>query len=155
MPTHPLDNADVITFIVSDPLAVGFAAIRAAHEGSDQQLADASNSTSGPGSGTAPAGQISKLEFDDLIDAVEFGELTGPQLSSLGYLTADGSINIGSADTQAKLAAIFANLSTSKAAVIAAGVRPASPAEIYFGSGTVIDNGTLDRARNSGSGGNF
>ncbi len=153
--SHPVDPANIIAFIVSDPLSVGFAAIRAAHPGADQPLADAANSTTGPGSGTLPAGQISKLDFDDLINGTDFGNLTSPQLESLTYLTAGGSIDIGSAVTQAKLASLFSGLSTTKAAMAAAGVRPASPAEIYFAAGTVITNTQLDQARNSGSGNNF
>jgi hypothetical protein len=150
-----VNNANVISFIVSDPLHVGFAAIRAANPGSDGPLIAAANNVNGPGAGTVAGNPITPAELEDLIDAGEWETLTTAQLASLGNLDNLGTILIGSPATQAKLNELFANLPKSLAAIQAAYTRPAGPWEVYFGVGQQASINVLDAARNSGAGGNF
>ena len=147
---NALTNANVITFITTDPYSVGFAAIRAAHPGSDPELIAAANSKTGPGSSTEPADPISAAALIDLIDADNFAAMNTAQLSQLDAITQAGTVNIGVSSTQAKLNAVFSGMSTTLANLTNAYTKPASPWERYFGAGQVADTNTLDNARNSG-----
>ena len=153
--TFPVTNANVITFIVSDPRSVGFAAIRTANPGADSPLVAAANSTTGPGAGTVAGDPITASDLLDLLDATEFASLTTAQLSQLQTIMSAGTVNMGSSATQAKLTTILADYATSKAAVTTKFTRAASPWEVYFGKGNQCSGSILDDARNSGSGSNF
>ena len=69
-------NANIITFIVSDPRSVGFSAIRTAHPGLDGPLVDAASNASGVGSGVVPSDPISKTDLYGLIDPGNLKELS-------------------------------------------------------------------------------
>lgn len=155
MATVALTNANIITFIKTDPLHVGFAAILTANPGQDQPLVDAANNASGPGSGTVAGDNMNSADFFDLIDGDEYNAMTGPQLQSLSTIMSAGTVKLGSAATQAKLDPLLASYPKSLAKVQAAYTRPAGPWEVYFGVGKICDAGQLDAARNSGAGNNF
>ena len=148
-------DANVITFIVSDPRSVGFSAIRAAHPGDDNALIVAASSTDGPGSGTVGADPITSSDLLDLVAAGDFSAMNSAQLAQLQTILSAGSVNIGQSASQAKLDSLFANFATTKATLQSNYTRPASPWEVYFGAGQAPTISILDHARNSGSGNNF
>lgn len=155
MSTPAVTDANIITFITTDPESVGFSAIRTAHPGDDSELLAAANSTTGPGSGTVAADPITAQALLDLINSDDFNTMTTAQLTTLQTIFAAQPVNMGSVPTQEKLSALFADYATSLAAIEAAYVRPAGPWEVYFGKGNVATAQLLDHARNSGSGNNF
>lgn len=151
----PVTDANVITFIKTDPLSVGFAAILTASPGTDQPLVDAANNAEGPGSGTVAGDPITGAALMDLIDADEFSAMTTAQLTQLQTILAAQTVNMGSSPTQQKLSSLFAEYATSKAQIEASYVRPAGAWEVYFGKGNLATASILDHARNSGAGHNF
>lgn len=146
-------DANIITFIVSDPLSVGFAAIRTAHPGSDSDLIVAANDVSGPGSGTVAADPISKSDLFGLIDSSNLVAMNSQQIGLWGMLP--DTVKIGEAGTQANLEAIFDGFAATLGNFANAYVQPAGPWEVYFGKGNLATQQLLDSARNSGSGNNF
>ena len=150
-----LSNANIISFITSDPRSVGFSAIRTAHPGADQPLIDAANNASGPGAGTVAGDPITASALLDLIDGDEFNTMTTAQLTQLQTILAVQTVDAGTTPTQGKLSALFSSYAKSLASVQASYTRPAGPWEVYFGKGNVATAQLLDAARNSGSGNNF
>jgi hypothetical protein len=150
-----LTDANVVTFITTDPRAVGFAAIRTANPGADAPLIAAANNTSGPGAGTVAGDPISSQALLDAIDGVEFNAMTSPQLQQLQTIMTPGNVDMGSAPSQSKLTTLLASYATSKAAIEAKYNRAAGPFEVYFGKGNICTQQILDSARNSGAGNNF
>lgn len=155
MSTVALTDANVVTFIKTDPLHVGFAAILTANPGQDAPLIAAANNASGPGSSTVAGDPITSQALLDAIDASEFNAMTSPQLQQLQTIMTPGNVDMGSAQSQAKLTALLASFATSKATVQAKYTRPAGAFEVYFGKGNLCTQAILDSARNSGSGNNF
>jgi hypothetical protein len=155
MSTHTINNANIVTFIVTDPLAVGFLAIRTASPGVDAPLLAACNSNTGLGAGTKAGSPITAAALLDLISASEFSAMTTAELTQLQTILATQTVNVGNAPSQAKLNSLFANYLVSLDAIQATYSQPASPWEVYFGAGQVATTALLDAARNSGSGGNF
>lgn len=155
MATHAVTNANIITFIVSDPLNVGFAAIRTANPGADQPLINASNNASGPGSGTVVGDPITAQALFDLVDGGEYSAMTSPQLQSFQNFLVLQNVDMGSAPTQSKLSTLFASYLKSLTAIQGVYNRAAGPWEVYFGKGNLCTQALLDAARNSGSGNNF
>lgn len=151
--TAVLNNANIVTFIVSDPLSVGFSAIRTAHPGSDDELVAAANNASGPGAGTVAGDPISYSDFFALINADEWAAMTTAQLAQLASF--GDQIKMGDAGAQAKVNALFSGFATSKASLSALFSRPATPWEVHFGKGLSASTSQLDEARNSGSESNF
>ena len=82
MSTPAVNDANVITFIASDPRSVGFAAIRAAHPGADDVLVAAANSPTGPGSGMVAGDPMAKDDAFSLIAPSEWAVMTSAQLAS-------------------------------------------------------------------------
>lgn len=148
-----ITNASIITFIVSDPLGVGFAAIRSANPGADAPLLSAANAISQ--SFQVPNSPMTSANFMQLIDSGEFATLTTAEESQLTLMLSPGVLNIGTAAIQADLNALFANYPKSLAAIKAQYTQSASPWAYYFGEGQVATQSQLDQARNSGSGNNF
>jgi hypothetical protein len=146
-------DANVITFIKTDPLHVGFAAILTANPGADQPLVDASNNASGPGAGTVAGDPMSKSDAFNSIAPAEWNVMTSAQLDSWNSLP--DPIQMGEVNIQQDLALLFAGYATSLASFQTKFTRPGSPWEVYFGKGQVATNAVLDHARNSGAGGNF
>lgn len=155
MATVALTDANVVTFIKTDPLHVGFAAILTADPGQDAPLVTAANNVSGPGSGTVAGDPITSQALFDLIDATEYAAMTSPQLQSLQNFLTLQNVDMGSAPAQLKLNNLFSAYSKSLTAIQSAYTRPAGPFEVYFGKGNVCTAAILDAARNSGSGNNF
>lgn len=155
MSTVALTDANVVTFITTDPRSVGFAAIRSANPGADQPLVDAANNASGPGNGTVAGDTISSQDLFDLVDADEYAAMTSPQLQSLQNFLTLQNVDMGSASSQLKLNNLFANYANSLAAIQATYTRPAGAFEVYFGKGHLCNATILDSARNSGAGNNF
>lgn len=151
----PVTNANVVTFITSDPRSVGFAAIRAANPGADAPLLAAANNPSGPGAGTVAGDAITPAALSDLISASEWNTMTAAQYQALADLKANGTILVGNAPTQAKLNLLFADYPTSLAAIQATYTRAAGPWETYFGKGSLATTALLDAARNSNGGSQF
>lgn len=149
----PVTDANVITFIKTDPLSVGFAAILTANPGADQPLVDAANNASGPGSGTVAGDPMSKSDAFSLIAPSEWAAMTTAQLESWGSLP--DPINMGDPVIQQDLALLFADYATSLAAFNGKSTRPAGAWEVYFGKGNLATASILDHARNSGAGHNF
>lgn len=152
---NALTNANIIAFIVSDPLHVGFAAIRAANPGADAPLLAAANNASGPGAGTKPGPAMAANAVFSLLDAGEWITLTEPEEGSWNQMVAAQPMLMGDPGWQAKFNALFANYPKSLAAIQAFYTQPASPWEVYFGAGQVATTAELDAARNSGAGSNF
>lgn len=150
-----LTNANVVTFIKTDPLHVGFAAILSSNPGQDAPLIAAANNAGGPGSGTVAGDPITAQELLDLVDGGEFNTMTGPQLQQLTTIMSAGNVDMGSAASQSKLSTLFTTYAKSLAAIQAMYSRPAGPFEVYFGKGNVCTVAILDAARNSGSGNQF
>lgn len=155
MATVPVTDANVVTFIKTDPRNVGFAAILTADPGQDQPLIDAANNASGPGSGTVAGDAITSQALFDLVDAAEYAAMTSPQLQSLQNFLTLQNVDMGSVATQQKLDNLFANYATSRVAIQAKYTRPAGAWEVYFGKGNLCTGAILDSARNSGAGHNF
>jgi len=147
--------ANLLAFILTDPRGVGLAALIAASPGQDSPIVAALNNPSGPGSGTVPREPIAANDFVNYIDGNDYSALNATQLQQITTYIQPGSVNIGGANIQTGLAIIFANYATTKATMAALATRPASPAEAYFGPGTVVTINDVDAARNSGSGHNF
>lgn len=155
MATVALTDANVITFIKTDPLHVGFAAILTADPGQDAPLVAAANNASGPGSGTVAGDPITSQSLFDLVDAGEYATMTSAQLQSLQNFLTLQNVDMGSVPSQAKLNNLFASYSKSLTAIQGVYTRPAGPFEVYFGKGNLCTAAILDAARNSGAGNNF
>ena len=153
--TFPVTNANVVTFITTDPYTVGFDAIRTAHPGSDAELIAACNNKTGTGSSTEPADPISSAALIDLIDAGNFVAMNSAQLAQLNAITQPGTVNVGNESTQSKLNAVFSGMTATLNNLTNAYSQAASPWERYFGAGQSADAGTLDAARNSNGGSQF
>ena len=153
--TTAYTTANLLTFIKTDPLQIGLAAIIAAAPGQDDPILNAINSPTGPGSGQVKREPIAANDFLAACSGFDMASLTTAQLTTLGIYTQVGTVSIGEATVQAMIANVFANYPTSKAALSALATRNGSPAEVYFGPGTVVSQDDVDKARNSGSGHNF
>lgn len=155
MATHDETNANIISFINSDPLSCGVHTYAVAHPGDDPGIMNIVNSTISPGAGPVAADPINSADFFDLIDGDDFNAMTNAQLQQLSTIMSVGSVNMGSTATQNKLDALLANFATSRVAVQANYTRQGSPWEVWFGKGHAASQQSLDDARNSGSGNNF
>lgn len=149
----PVTNANIITFIVSDPLAVGFAAIRTANPGADGPLMTAANAVSG--AYQVPNSPMTAANFEQLFNAEEFATFTTAMEAELSLILQPGVINIGSTAIQADLDALFASYPLTLAAVRGQYTQAASAWAYYFGAGQTATQTVLDQARNSGAGNNF
>lgn len=149
----PVTNANIVTFITTDPLGVGFAAIRSASPGADTPLLTPANAAGV--NYQVPSDPITASALLDLIDAGEFSTMTTAQLTQLQTILDTQTVSIGGAAAQAKLNSLLASYAKSLAAVQAKYTRNGSPWEYYFGAGQVATVSQLDAARNSGSGNNF
>lgn len=155
MSTVALTDANVVTFIKTDPRSVGFAAILTANPGADAPLIAAANNASGPGSGTVAGDPITSQALLDLVDATEFNAMTTAQLTQLQTIMTPGNVDMGAGQSQGKLTALFASFATSKAAIEGKYNRAAGAFEVYFGKGNVCTQAILDSARNSNGGNQF
>ena len=149
----PVTSANIITFIVSDPLSVGFSAIRTASPSSDGPLEIAANAVSDlyP----VPNSPLTASQLLNLINATEFNAMTTAQLTQLSTIFSVGSITVGLSAMQTKLNTLFDSYPTSLASIQSAYTQSGSPWQYYFGVGQSATNSLLDNARNSGSGNNF
>lgn len=148
-----VNNANIVTFISTDPLGLGFAAIRTAHPGQDQPLIEAAIVVSADYQ--IPSSPMSPADFQELYNANELASFSGPMLDQLQLMYAAGAINIGSRAIGAQLDALFADFPLTLANVQTRYTRPGTAWEYYFGAGHAPTTALLDSARNSGAGSNF
>jgi hypothetical protein len=149
----PVNNASIVSFITTDPLSLGLAAIRTASPGADAPLLAVL--TPAGASYPVPSSPITAAALLDLVNAGEFSSMTNAELTQLQTLLTAGSINVGTAPAQAKLNSLFADFPTSLAAIRATYTRNGSPWEYWFGAGAAPTTSILDAARNSGGGSQF
>lgn len=152
---NAVTNANVVAFIKTDPLHVGFAAVLTASPGQDAPLLSLCNSVSSPGAGTKAGSPVTAAALLDLVDAAEFSSMTTAELTQLQTILAAGNVNVGGAPAQSKLNALLATYARSLAAVQLTYTQPATPWEVYFGAGQVATTSILDAARNSSGGNQF
>ena len=148
--TVEVNEANIIALINGNSV---LSAVASAHRGDDAQLNAACNAVSS--SVTLPGDPITPAAFTDLLDGDEYRTFTQPVFSQLGFLTAAGTVVMGSSATQEKLDGILAPYSKSLAAVQARYTRNGSLWEGQFGKGLSSNQDWLDKARNFGSGNNF
>ena len=151
----PYTTDNLLSFIKNDPQHVGLAAIIAANPGSDKPIEDAVNSTTGPGSGNVPREPIQANAFLAACSGTDMAQLNQAQLATLSIYTQVGTVSIGADNVQAMINSVFASYPITRTALNALATRPGSPAEVYFGPGTVVSDQDVNDARNSGSGHNF
>lgn len=153
MATVALTDANVVTFIKTDPLHVGFAAILTASPGQDAPLMAAANNASGPGSGTVAGDPMGKSDAFKLIAPSEWAVMTSAEFDSWNSIP--DPVDMGDSVIQQDLSLLFKNYATSLAAFNGKATRPAGAFEVYFGKGNLCTQAILDSARNSGAGNNF
>ncbi len=147
MPTE-LTPANILTFIKTDPLSVGFAAIITANPGLDGPLEDAANDVNGPGSGTVGGDGLPSGELVKLIDKSEWNLLTILNQSQLTTIGTTSPLDMGSENVQGILEATFANCPKTLAVLRAKYTRRAGAWEVYFGKGHTANGNDIDSARN-------
>jgi hypothetical protein len=151
----PFTTANLLTFIKTDPRSIGLATIITAHPGQDGPIVDAVNDASGPGAGSVPREPIAANDFLAACKGSDMAALTSAALATLQIYTTVGTVSIGADNVQEMINDVFADYPTTKSALNSLATRPASPAEVYFGPGTVISISDVDGARNSGGGNQF
>jgi hypothetical protein len=138
----PLTPTALAAEITNDPLALGYAALKAA--GNDAAIAALLNAPTGAGSGsvylTAVTVQSLILQLQSTADW-DLLTASGASFNSLQLLTLMQPLDCSQADIRTVLTHVFSGLSTaSKTALAAAVARTGSRAEVLFGAGVVVSN---------------
>ena len=139
-----IDYAALATEINTDPLALGYAAPKAA--GNDAAVATLLNTIGATAAYQVNREPISTAVFLSHVDSAGFLALLPTQLAQLQCLMVVQTIDINDASTQAILVGIFGNPSATRTNIIAILKRQGSRAEVLFGRGVTVSSDDVARA---------
>lgn len=148
-PTNPYSVSLLITELKTDPLSLGYAALISADN--IAALSALLNSRSGQGTGPVAGDTLNAVQFRDLIDPTDAGNMLASATTALVFHVGALDVDVGNPKRQAILNTILSQYSATLANVQATYTRTGSRAEVLWGNGTIVSDSDIESAISQGA----